>query len=179
MQNSLELGSSNISLGICIVIILLASWTAELASSKSEIWTAGNYCIILSQLLNTTLRYGATVPGTLRQNDIRMILDANFQDNSGMLFTKLDWLLIDDIIRTRRLSLLHKICNGCGPEYLSSYVNYVKSSHDYNRRTSRRNYLITPKCQKKIRPEHSLPVPLVFGTKLNHLLETRFHRNPF
>ena len=108
-----------------------------------------------------------------------MILDANFQDNSGMLFTKLDWLLIDDIIRTRKLSLLHKICNGCGPEYLSSYVNYVKSSHDYNTRTSRRNYLITPKCKKKFRPEHSIPVPLVCGTKLRHLLETRFHRNAF
>ena len=86
-----------------------------------------------------------------------MILDANFQDNSGMLFTKLDWLLIDDIIRTRKLSLLHKICNGRGPEYLSSYVNYVKSSHDYNTRTSRRNYLITPKCKKNsgLRTFHS------------------------
>ena len=58
-----------------------------------------------------------------------MILDANFEDNSGMLFTKLGRLLIDDIIHTRKLSLLHKICNGCGPGYLSSYVNYVKSSH--------------------------------------------------
>ena len=90
----------------------------------------------------------------LQERCARMILDANFQDNSGMLFTKLDWLLIDDIIRARKLSLLHKICNGCGPEYLSSYVNYVKSSHDYNTRTSRRNYLITPKCQKKFRPQN-------------------------
>ena len=74
-----------------------------------------------------------------------------------MLFTKLDWLLIDDIIRARKLSLLHKICNGCGPEYLSSYVNYVKSSHDYNTITSRRNYLITPKCKKNsgLRTFHS------------------------
>ena len=93
----------------------------------------------------------------LQERCARMILDANFQDNSGMLFTKLDWLLIDDIIRTRKLSLLHKICNGCGPEYLSSYVNYVKSSHDYNTRTSRRNYLITPKCKKNsgLRTFHS------------------------
>ena len=58
-----------------------------------------------------------------------MILETNFEDNSGILFTKLGWLLIDDIIHTRKLSLLHKICNGCGPEYLKSYVNYVKSSH--------------------------------------------------
>ena len=91
----------------------------------------------------------------LQERCARVILDANFQDNSGMLFTKLDWLLIDDIIRTRKLSLLHKICNGCGPEYLSSYVNYVKSSHDYNRRTSRTNYLITPKCKKN--PGRNIP----------------------
>ena len=33
---------------------------------------------------------------------------------------------------------------------------------------------------KKIQAsERSIPVPLVCGTKLNHLLETRFHRNPF
>ena len=69
----------------------------------------------------------------------------------------LGWLLIDDIIRTRKLSLLHKICNGCGPEYRSSYVNYVKSSHDYNTKTLRRNYLTTPKCKKKksLRTFHS------------------------
>ena len=111
----------------------------------------------MGQLFQGTVGHIFTITGTLRQNDIRMILDANFQDNSGMLFTKLDWLLIDDIIRTRRLSLLHKICNGCGPEYLSSYVNYVKSSHDYNTRTSRRNYLITPKCKKNsgLRTFHS------------------------
>ena len=57
----------------------------------------------------------------------RMILNANFQDNLLMLFTKLGWLPIDDIIHTRKLSFLHKIRNGRGPEYLSSYVNYVKS----------------------------------------------------
>ena len=88
----------------------------------------------------------------LQERCARMILDANFQDNSGMLFTKLGWLLTDDIIRTRKLSLLHKICNGCGPEYLSSYVNYVKGGHDYNTRTPRRNYLITPKCKKNSGP---------------------------
>ena len=32
-----------------------------------------------------------------------------------MLYSKLGWLPIDNIIRTRKLSLLHKICNGCGP----------------------------------------------------------------
>ena len=112
-----------------------------------------NYCIIPSQLLNTAVRYGATVP--------RNILDANFQDNSGILFTKLGWLLIDDIIRTRKLSLLHKTCFDCGPEHLSCYVNYVKSSHDYNTRTSRRNYLTTPECKKIQASEHSIPVSLV------------------
>ena len=78
----------------------------------------------------------------------RMILDANFGDNSVMLFTKLGWLPIDDIIRTRKLSLLHKIYNSRGPEYLSPNVNYGKSSHDNNTRTSRRNDHISSKCKK-------------------------------
>ena len=77
-----------------------------------------------------------------------MILDANFVENSAMLFTKLGWLPIDDIIRTRKLSLLHNIYNGRGPEYLSPNVNYGKSSHDYNTRTSRRNDRISSKCKK-------------------------------
>ena len=82
----------------------------------------------------------------------RIILDANFQDNSVMLFTKLGWLpTTDDIICTRKLSLLHKICNGCGPEYLLSYVNYVKSS--YNIITTQEpleenNDPIMPNCKK-------------------------------
>ena len=59
-----------------------------------------------------------------------MILDANFQDNSVMLFTKLGWLPIDDIIRTKKLisPLIFPIM----------IVNYVKNGHDYNTRTSRR-----------------------------------------
>ena len=44
----------------------------------------------------------------LRKRCARMILDAYFQDNSAMLYTKLGWLPIDNIIRTRKLSRLHK-----------------------------------------------------------------------
>ena len=74
-----------------------------------------------------------------------------------MLFTQLNWLPIDDIIRARKLSLLHKIYNGHGPEYFSSYVNYVKSRHDYNTRTTKRNDLIAPKSKKNsgLRTFHS------------------------
>lgn len=44
----------------------------------------------------------------LRKRCARMILDAYFQDNSAMLRTKLGWLPINNIIRTSKLSLLHK-----------------------------------------------------------------------
>ena len=111
----------------------------------------------------------------------RMILDANFGDNSVMLFTKLGWLPIDDIIRTRKQSLLHKIYNGRGPEYLSPNVNYGKSSHDYNTRTSRRNDRISPKCKKNsgLRTFLSSATRLWNKTEPRHLLETRFHRSAF
>jgi len=87
--------------------------------------------------LNNVARYGAIVPRNrkllmtlenssskeqlnrllrLQKRCARMILDGNFQDNSVMLFSKLGWLPIDDIIKARNLSLLHKICNGWSPK---------------------------------------------------------------
>ena len=40
--------------------------------------------------------------------------------------------------------------------------------------------ILSPLSAKKIQAsEHSIPVPLACGTKLNHLLETRFHRSAF
>ena len=83
-----------------------------------------------------------------------------------MLF--LGWLPADDIIRTRKLSLLHKICNGCGPEYLSPDVNYVKSSHNMiTTREPQDEMILSCQTARKIQAsEHSIPVPLVCGTKL-------------
>jgi len=88
-----------------------------------------------------------------------------------MLFTKLGWLPTDNIICTRKLSLLHKICNGCAPEYLSSYVNYVKSSHNMiTTREPQEEMILSCQTARKIQAsEHSIPVPLVCGTKLNHI----------
>ena len=97
--------------------------------------------LLYNSLIKPILEYCCTVWGNgskeqldrllrLKKPCARMILDANFQDNSVMLFyTKLVWLPIDDIIRTRKLNL---------SSYLSYYVNYVKNGHDYNTRTSRR-----------------------------------------
>ena len=84
-------------------------------------------------------------------------------------FAKLDWRPIDDIIRARKLSLFHKICNGHGPEYFSSYANYVKGSLEHNTRTSRRNDLITPKCKKHsgLRTFHSSATRLWNETELS------------
>ena len=110
----------------------------------------------------------------------RMILDANFQYNLVMSFTKLGWLPIDDIIHTRKLSFLHKICNGCGPEYLSSYVNYVNSIAMITTQEPQEVMILSCLSARKIQASgHSIPVPLVCGTKLNHLLETHFHRSTF
>ena len=109
----------------------------------------------------------------LQKRCARMILNPNFQDNLLMLFTKLGWLPFDDIIHTRKLSFLHKICNGCGPEYLSSYVNCVKSIAMITAQEPQEDMILSCLSARKIQAsEHSIPVPLVCGTKLNHLLET-------
>ncbi len=56
----------------------------------------------------------------------RLILDANFSDNSVELFTKLGWLPMDDIIRSRKLYLLHKISFGHCPDY---FIPYTSKGH--------------------------------------------------
>ena len=62
----------------------------------------------------------------------------------------------------------HTICNGRGPEYLSSYVNYVKSIAMITAQEPQK----WSSARKIQASELSIPVPLVCGTKLNHLLET-------
>ena len=62
----------------------------------------------------------------LQKRCARVILDSSILENSVMLFAKSGCPLTDNIIRSRKLSLLHKICNGQGPEYFSFYVSYVK-----------------------------------------------------
>ena len=78
-----------------------------------------------------------------------------------MLNTKLGWLPIDNIIRTRKLFLPHKICNGCGPEYLSTYVNYMSRVVIITTRESQEEMSLSRLSVKKNQAsEHSIPAPL-------------------
>ena len=115
--------------------------------------------LLYNSLVKPILEYCCTVWGNcskeqlnrllrLQKRCARIILDANFQDNSVMLFTQLNWLPIDDIICARKLSLLHKISNDHGREYLSSYVNYVKSGHNYNTKPQKEIILLRPNPRK-------------------------------
>ena len=47
----------------------------------------------------------------------RLMLDARFSDNSVERFSKLGWLPIDDIIRMRKVLLMHKIVNSSCHKY--------------------------------------------------------------
>ena len=53
----------------------------------------------------------------------RLILDASFFDNSVEFFSKLGSLPIDGVIRIRKLCLMHKIDNGCCPQYFKDYIS--------------------------------------------------------
>jgi len=74
----------------------------------------------------------------------RLILDASFSDNSVELFSKLDWLPIDDVIRMRKLCLMYKIVKGCCPQYFKDYIFYVNDKHRHNTRASKNNNLFIP-----------------------------------
>ena len=64
------------------------------------------------------------------------------------LFTKLGWLPIDDIIRSRKLDLLHKISFGHCPDYFIPYIHYLKDTHNYNTKATTKNNLVLPKCKR-------------------------------
>ena len=64
-----------------------------------------------------------------------------FSDNSVELFSKLGWLPIDDVIRITKLCLMHKIVNGCCPQYFKDYISYVNDKHRQNTRASTNNNL--------------------------------------
>ena len=64
----------------------------------------------------------------------RLMLDASFSDNFVELFSKVSWSPIDDVIRMRKLCLMHKIINGCFPQYFKDYISYVNDKHRNNTR---------------------------------------------
>ena len=65
-------------------------------------------------------------------------------DNSVVLFRKLGWLPIDDVIRMRKVCLMYKIVNGCCPQYFKDYISYVNDKHSNNTRASTNNNLFIP-----------------------------------
>ena len=87
----------------------------------------------------------------------RLILDAVIYDNSVELFDKLGWLPIDDIVRVRKLFMLHKIIQVHCPEYFSSYFKDVRSIHNHRTRSATCNDILTPSCKRNsgLRTFHS------------------------
>ena len=73
------------------------------------------------------------------------------------LFNKLHWLPIDDIIRIRKLYLLHKINQGHCPAYFNKYIEHISNTHNYNTRSASNNNITTPACKRNsgLRTFHS------------------------
>ena len=83
-------------------------------------------------------------------------------ENSIQLFNKLDWLPIDDIIRTRKLVMIYKITKGKCPAYFNGYVTYLKQTHNYSTRASM-NDIVIPKCRNNsgLRTLFACGMPLI------------------
>ena len=112
--------------------------------------------MLYNAIIKPILEYCCTVWGNCSKENLirllriqkrcaRLILDAKFSDNSVKLFTKLGWLPIDDIIRSRKLDLLHKISFGHCPDYFIPYIHYLKDTHNYNTKATTKNNLVLPK----------------------------------
>ena len=115
--------------------------------------------MLYNAIIKPILEYCCTVWGNCSKENLirllriqkrcaRLILDAKFFDNSVKLFTKLGWLPIDDIIRSRKLDLLHKISFGHCPDYFIPYIHYLKDTHSYNTKATTKNNLVLPKCKR-------------------------------
>ena len=92
--------------------------------------------MLYNVLIKPILEYCCTVWGNctvdnlqrvlkLQKRSVRLILNADTQENSVKPFNKLDWLPIDDIIRIRKLCMLHKINRGHCPAYFNNYIEYI------------------------------------------------------
>ena len=110
-------------------------------------------------LIKPILEYCCTVRGDCSVENLqrllqvqkrceRSILDATINDSSVELFDKLGWLPIDDMVRVRKLFMLHKVSQGHCLEYFSSYFKYVRSTHGYHTRSAVSKDVLTPSCKR-------------------------------
>ena len=129
-------------------------------------------------LIKPILEYCCTVWGNcavgnlqvlrLQKRCARLILDAYTHENSviNKLFNKLDWLAIDDIIRIRKLCMLHKINQGHCPAYFNNYIGncigYITDTHNYNTRSISNNNITTPAFVFTITGQSNKQNPLPF-----------------
>ena len=108
----------------------------------------------------------------LQKRCARLILDADTHENSVKLFNKLDWLPIDDIIRIKKLCMLHKINQGHCPAFFNNYIECISNTHNCN------NNKTTPACKKNsdLRTFHSSACCLwnTLDAKLGLLSHTNF-----
>jgi len=124
--------------------------------------------LLFDALIKPILEYCCTVWGNctvdslqrvlrLQKRCARLILDADTHENSVKLFNKLDWLPIDDIIRVRKLCMLHKISQRHCPAYFNNYIICICNTHNYNTRSVSNNNITTPACKKNsgLRTFHS------------------------
>ena len=115
--------------------------------------------MLFNALIKPILEYCCTVWGNccvenlqrllrVQKRCARLILDATINDCSVEHFDKLGWLPIDEIVRVRKLFVLHKISQGHCPEYFSSYFKYVRSTHGHRTRSATCNDVFTPSCKR-------------------------------
>ena len=55
----------------------------------------------------------------------RLVIDANFEDNSFKFFTKLGRLPIDDVICSGKPYLVHNIVSRECTDYFTPYIRYL------------------------------------------------------
>ena len=136
-------------------------------------------------LFHSHLNYGICVWGNasekllqpifmLQKKVIRMISNADYQDNTGPLFVKLSILKLEDIFKQQVGSLMWDCENNKLPSCLSFFFKKVKGVHNYSTRCATSNKLCTDNRYNTT--THGSTMFKNYGSKLwNSICDLKFY----
>ena len=113
----------------------------------------------------------------LQKRAARIILCADFNTSSSIMFTELGWQPIHKRLKYNKAVFIYKALNGLTPEYITSLLRPVAETYDRRLRSSVNGTLAVPRSRTSLydrsfsvsapRLWNSLPVSLRHSTSLN------------
>ena len=120
----------------------------------------------------------------LQKRAARIILDENMSTQTRELFSKLNWITIEDLTKYRRAIIVFKALSGLAPDYISNMFKSVNKVHSRNTRAALSEKLCIPKTRTQTynntlrysgaRIWNDLTQPVRQSTSINHFKSNYF-----